>query len=174
MPSSAGIMPVSRQFQLDLWHWDVFLSHAGEDKAFAAILHKRLLKVGLRSFFDKESLLAGSDVPQSLEAAVRSTQIAVVLLSEEFFQKDWPQQELRWFLDDFEATRCQLVPVFLTITHERAKELTSGTDLHAVCKIKGMLHKGEPPPRSSMFGFQVSREDTMERIVAEVCRITGV
>ena len=72
-------------------HWDVFICHAGEDKQFGLCLHQRLLQHGLRSFLDKESLFVGTVVPQSLEYAVKSTQIAVVLLSEVFFLKKWPQ-----------------------------------------------------------------------------------
>ena len=89
----------SRAFQRKHWNWDVFISHAGEDKAFGHSLYSRLKHVGLRCFLDEVSLQEGCDAPVAMEAAVRSTQIAVVLLSEEFFVKTWPQRELRWFLE---------------------------------------------------------------------------
>jgi hypothetical protein len=58
------------------------------------VLRKRLVRLGLRAFLDKPSLAVGESAPQALEAAVRSTRIAVVLLCEEVFQKAWPQREL--------------------------------------------------------------------------------
>lgn len=30
--------PPSRAFQLEMWDWDVFLCHAGEDKQFAQVI----------------------------------------------------------------------------------------------------------------------------------------
>ena len=60
-------------------------------------------------------------MPQSLETAIKSTQVAVVLLSEEFFVKDWPQHELRSFLAGCTEYEHTIIPVFLGITHERCE-----------------------------------------------------
>ena len=109
----------SPRFQLELWAWDVFICHAGEDKPFGLCLYRRLVRAGLRSFLDEVSLRVGGDAPAAMKAAVHSSQIAVVLLSEEFFQKPWPQKELRWFLERRKASRSTVVPVFLGITVER-------------------------------------------------------
>ena len=109
----------TRHFRLSRWSWDVFICHAGEDKPFGLCLHQRLEQFGLRSFLDQKSLLGGSDSPLMLEVAVKSSYIAVVLLSEEFFAKPWPQRELRLFLKGRSAMRQIVVPVFLGISHER-------------------------------------------------------
>ena len=119
MGSRANPRGPSRPFQLHRWSWDVFICHAGEDKRFGLCLHRHLLQLGLRSFLDIESLVVGMAVPESLEAAVRSTQIAVVLLSEEFFLKAWPKRELRGFLAGRSAFNLTIVPVFLGVTHGR-------------------------------------------------------
>ena len=87
----------SRQFQLEQWDWDVFISHAGQDKRFGRGLHRRVEQVGLRCFLDDMSLRVGCDAAVAMQAAAQSTQVAVLLLSEEFFTKEWPQRELRWF-----------------------------------------------------------------------------
>ena len=85
------------------------------------VLHKRLLRLGLRAFLDERSLVIGESAPQALEAAVRTTRMAVVLLCEEFFQKIWPQRELAWFLDAYRADRNSIIPVFFGITRERCR-----------------------------------------------------
>ena len=121
VPSNSPAPPgtPNRAFQLERWAWDVFICHAGEDKAFGRCLHRRLVRIGLRSFLDEESLRVGGDAPAAMEAAVHSSQLAVVLLSEEFFRKPCPKQELRWFLQGHTASRSTVVPVFLGVTVER-------------------------------------------------------
>ena len=120
---SSNALPgiASREIQRQLWKWDVFISHAGEDKSFGLCLHRLLEQTGLRSFLDDKSLPVGGDASAAMEAAAKSSQLAVVLLSEEFFKKSWPQQELHWFLESHQATRITVVPVFLRITVERCE-----------------------------------------------------
>ena len=156
-----------------MWTWDAFVCHAGVDKPFATLLHKRLglHGLGLRVFLDKPSLVIGDIGPKALEAAVKTTQVAVVLLSEEFFQKEWPQHELRWFLQHHLAGRGILVPVFLSVTWERCMDLASAADLAAVCDINGIPHAGE---RDQATGNLVTHGATMDRIVQAVRDITGV
>ena len=119
--SSARPPAPRRQFQLNHWSWDVFICHAGKDKRFGQRLHERLLQHGLRAFLDQESLVVGMAAPQSLEEAVKATQIAVVLLSEQFFAKAWPKRELRWFLEDSCESRLAIIPVFLGVTQGRCE-----------------------------------------------------
>ena len=159
----------SLAFQLEHWDWDGFISHAGEDKAFGRSLHRRLKHVGLRCFLDELSLQEGCDAPVAMEAAVRSTQIAVVLLSEEFFAKTWPQRELRWFLEGRSASRHTILPVFLGVTVERCQELAAPVGLAEVCSIAGVRHKNE-----MCLGIPVTLEATLVCIVRVLCRLTGV
>ena len=212
-PPSKAASPelLSRGLQSELWAWDVFISHAGEDKPFAACLHRRLVRIGLRSFLDEDSLRVGGDAPAAMEAAAHSSQIALVLLSEEFFMKPWPQQELRWFLERHRASRSTVVPVFLGITVERCDwhnlkafigfineryvtselaelkwqqpsaltcvsepiprsiELAESAGLAAVCKITGVRQAGE-----QWAGIRVNQQATLDRIVHELCSLTGV
>ena len=85
--ANPGPAMFSRPEQLRMWTWDAFICHAGEDKPFAALLHDRLGELGLRSFLDEASLAIGDTASDALEAAVKATQVAVVLLCEEFFQR---------------------------------------------------------------------------------------
>ena len=148
----------------------------GKNKLFARLLHERLVNLGLRSFLDEASLAIGDSASGTLEAhateaAVKATQVAIVLLCEEFFQKEWPQRELRWFLRRHLAGRGKLVPVFLGVTHERCAELASKADLAAVCNVTGIRHAGE---RTRFMGKPVMHEETLDRIVQAVRNITGV
>ncbi|KAK9818211.1 hypothetical protein WJX72_008866 [[Myrmecia] bisecta] len=159
----------SRSFQKRRWDWDVFICHAGEDKPFGRLLWDRLVLHDLRAFLDDESLVLGTQVDQSLERAAKSTQIAVVLLSREFFQKEWPRKELGWFLSHAEATRAQVIPVFLRITADECAQLAGDDALAAVCNIGGIRHAGE-----QYLNMPVYEQRTIEQIVEEICCRTGV
>ena len=161
----------SRAFQLERWAWDVFICHAGPDKNFARLLRKYMLPLGLRCFVDEDSLHPGDHACQAMEAAIRSTHVAVVLLCEEFFQQEAPQRELRWFLEKGRLSSSVVLPVFLGITVERCHELAAPLGLAALTGIVGVRHASEG---QRFAGMPVHEEETMHRVIQSVRDITGV
>ncbi len=75
--------------------WDVFISHASEDKeAIATPLAEALRAKGLRVWYDDFSLRLGDSLRQSIDRGLARSRFGVVILSARFFEKHWPQQEL--------------------------------------------------------------------------------
>ena len=75
--------------------WDVFISHASEDKdAIATPLAEALRAKGLRVWYDDFALKMGDSLRQSIDRGLARSRFGVVILSGYFFQKHWPQQEL--------------------------------------------------------------------------------
>jgi hypothetical protein len=75
--------------------WDVFISHATEDKdAIAQPLAEALRGKGLRVWYDDFSLKLGDGLRQSIDRGLARSRFGVVILSGYFFEKHWPQQEL--------------------------------------------------------------------------------
>ena len=75
--------------------WDVFISHASEDKeAIARPLADALRAKGLRVWYDDFSLRLGDSLRQSIDRGLARSRFGVVILSAHFFEKHWPQQEL--------------------------------------------------------------------------------
>ena len=161
----------SRAYQLKRWGWDVFVGHAAEDRPFARLLCKQLLVLGLRCFADEDDLHVDDNAASAMEAAMRSTHVAVLLLSEQFFTRKAPLQELRWFLDGCSRDRNKLVPVFLGISVERCLELAKPVGCEAVCDFAGVRHALE---RQALTGVPVLLEVTMQQIIKTVRDITGV
>ena len=124
----------------------------------------------LRCFVDEDSLLRARHAPSAMEDAVLSTQIAVVLLCEEFFEREAPQQELRWILKNSQGCRTVMMPIFLGVTVERCAELAKPRGLAAVCEYSGVRHASE---RDRCTGLLVNQEDTMYKILKSVREITG-
>ena len=106
-----------------------------------------------------------------MDAALRRTHIAVVLLCEEFFQKEAPQKELRQIPDDHRAYRNELLPVFLGVSVEECKMLAQPAVLADICVPSGVRHAYE---RHRFQSKPVHREETMQRIVCEIRRMTGL
>lgn len=75
--------------------FDVFISHASEDKdACARPLAVALAATGLRVWFDEDVILLGDSIPKAIDAGLSRSRWGVVILSHSFFAKDWPQREL--------------------------------------------------------------------------------
>jgi hypothetical protein len=74
---------------------DVFISHASEDKEeIARPLVETLKKRGLSVWFDEYELTLGDPLRRKIEEGLRVSRFGVAILSENFFHKRWPQQEL--------------------------------------------------------------------------------
>lgn len=74
---------------------DVFISHASEDKAeIARPLAETLIEKGLSVWFDEYELTLGDRLRRKIEEGLRVSRFGVTILSENFFRKKWPQEEL--------------------------------------------------------------------------------
>jgi hypothetical protein len=75
--------------------WDVFISHASEDKEdFVRPLAKRLRDHGLRVWYDEFTLTVGDSLRQSIDRGLARSRYGIVVISPNFLQKHWPQKEL--------------------------------------------------------------------------------
>jgi TIR domain len=75
--------------------WDVFISHASEDKeAIARPLAEALVNAGLKVWYEAFSLKLGDSLRQSIDRGLAQSRYGVVILSPNFFEKQWPQREL--------------------------------------------------------------------------------
>jgi hypothetical protein len=89
-PSNARSRPPRTESQ-----WDVFISHASEDKeTFARPLAEGLRTCGLRVWFDEFTLRVGDSLRRSIDRGLAASTFGVVVISPAFLSKDWPQREL--------------------------------------------------------------------------------
>lgn len=74
---------------------DVFLSHASEDKDEIARPLKGLLESrGISVWFDEINIKLGQSIRQEIESGIASCRFGVVIVSPDFFKKQWTQAEL--------------------------------------------------------------------------------
>jgi len=75
--------------------WDVFISHAHEDKdEIVRPLAYALRERGLRVWFDEFELGIGDSLRRKIDQGIARSAFGVVVLSAAFFAKNWAQYEL--------------------------------------------------------------------------------
>src|SRR5260370_4234923 len=75
--------------------WDVFISHASEDKDdFVRPLAHGLEAHGLKVWFDEFTLTVGDSLRRSIDDGLSRSRFGIVVISAAFLHKDWPQREL--------------------------------------------------------------------------------
>jgi len=94
--------------------WDVFISHAAEDKeSFVRPLATLLKNRGVRVWFDEFTLTLGDSLRRSIDRGLAGSRFGIVVLSTAFFSKEWPQREL----DGLMAREISVGKVVLPIWH---------------------------------------------------------
>jgi hypothetical protein len=75
--------------------WDVFISHASEDKREVAIpLAQELTKAGLTVWFDAMELRLGDSLREKIDEGLAKCRFGIVILSRAFLSKRWTTAEL--------------------------------------------------------------------------------
>jgi hypothetical protein len=97
--------------------WDVFISHASEDKATVARpLRNALAALGVTVWLDEAELRIGHSLRRKIDDGIRSSRYGVVILSESFFGKGWTNHELDGLVTRTVAGEQSLLPIWHDLT----------------------------------------------------------
>lgn len=97
--------------------WDVFISHAHEDKAAVARpLADALLAAGVTVWLDELEMKIGDSLRRKIDQGIRSSRFGAVILSPSFFAKGWTQYELDGLVGMSVAGKQVLLPIWHEIT----------------------------------------------------------
>lgn len=175
--------------------YDVFLSHAGEDKAeFVDFLTKALEVRGLKVWYDSHEIKLGDDFRQKMEQGLRQSRYGVVVLSPSF-RKYWPEAELSaFFAQESILETKKILPVILSMTLEEVANswpfLAARAVVHASAGVDAVVEEiaaavlNEPSPthrRSQLYGVPqrgtnhfLGREEAMDQLEAALQRSGSV
>jgi len=100
---------------------DVFISHAGEDRAdIASPLADELTRRGKSVWFSEFELTLGDSLLHEINRGLVESRYGVVVLSPHFFSKPWPQMELEGLAARSVAeNRKVILPIWHRITQEQ-------------------------------------------------------
>jgi hypothetical protein len=159
------------------YEWDVFISHASEDKdAFVQPLAYALVEEGVRVWYDDFMIDIGDSLTEGIDEGLKKSRYGIVVLSKSYFVKPWSKRELEglWARDLMEKT--VILPVWLgvdrndvlafspTLANRRAFNANDGianvvTDLLRFVKPTAVWRSAEPPRIPARQPVHVPRDD---------------
>lgn len=104
--------------------YDVFLSHANVDKqSIVDDLNNSLEKLGIKIFYDKKSLEWGDKWKKRILEGTKKAEFAIIVISENFFDREWTEKELNEFLNRQNRNGQKLIlPIVHNITNDDLKK----------------------------------------------------
>lgn len=156
--------------------WDIFISHASEDKSSVARPLARLLTDrGLRVWFDESSLTIGDSLRRSIDRGLLHSRFGLVILSPSFFQKEWPQKELDGLVSRESNGTKVLLPIWHDVKHEDvlrysallADRVAISTKGGLESVVRNVLEATGGPTTKLQSHDQVKRKGATERIPAQ-------
>lgn len=99
--------------------YDFFICHASEDKStIVNELAKILVSKGATVWYDEFALRVGSRLRRSIDRGLRQSRFGIVVLSDNFFAKDWPQQELDGLVAIHPSGNERILPIWHKVTRD--------------------------------------------------------
>lgn len=132
--------------QVDLTNrsYDVFISHASEDKdAIVRPLAESLIELGLTVWYDEFTLKIGDSLRQKIDKGLASSRVGLVVLSPSFIAKGWTNYELDGIVTRTVSGEQILLPIWHSITKQEvmnfspslADKVARSTATHTVEEI---------------------------------------
>lgn len=121
VPAYSRLMPPQSQSSVaGAYSYDLFLSHASEDKdEIARPLYQELISRGVTVWFDEATLELGDSLRRKIDMGLAKCRYGVVILSPTFFAKQWPQRELDGLVARESASgEKAILPIWHRVTHE--------------------------------------------------------
>jgi DNA-binding CsgD family transcriptional regulator len=131
--------------------WDVFISHASEDKAVARPLARALAAAGVRVWYDEDVLQIGDSLSEVIDAGLARSNFGIVVLSRHFMAKPWPRRELRGLVAREVQGQKAILPVWHGVSASEVAEFS--------------------PPLAD--AFAVSTDAGLDAIVRKVVQVVG-
>lgn len=79
--------------------WDVFISHASEDKDdFVSGLVISLTKFNIKTWYDSDQLTIGDSLSKTIDIGLIKSRFGILVISINFLKKKWPEYEYRSLL----------------------------------------------------------------------------
>jgi hypothetical protein len=119
--------------------WDVFLSHASEDKPFVRVLVEALIDAGVTVWLDELELHVGDSISESIDKGLARSRFGVVVVSPSFLRKFWTNYEIRSLIAKESRSGKTILPVWHDVSATEVAEFSlSLADRYAVTTDKGV------------------------------------
>jgi len=168
--------------------YDVFISHASEDKqTFVEPLANALAKAGLKVWYDKFALAWGDTLRATIDRGLKSCRYGIVVLSPAFLKrKRWTEHELDGLFAREQSGEKVVLPIWHNIKREDlveygpsfadrlAKNSASDSIDDIVRDLKHLLATASQPRASEAFAGGKDWQEDVEAYAALVIQVGGV
>ena len=122
-PSLSSVPTLVRPFQNTedgaVIEYDVFISHASEDKdAVIRPLANALVQHGLRVWYDEFELKIGDSLRRKIDKGLANSRFGIVVLSRDFIKKGWTNYELDGIISKAVSGEQVMLPIWHEITKQ--------------------------------------------------------
>jgi hypothetical protein len=119
--------------------YDVFISHASEDKKqFVRPLVELLTGLGVRVWFDEATLSAGDRLSEKVQSGLQRSRFGVVVISKHFMLKKWTNQELAWLVSSPE----RIIQIWHGVDEPAVRAFNEPlADMLALTSVEGSMHE---------------------------------
>jgi hypothetical protein len=112
IPTDFGEEPIIR-------HYDVFISHASEDKdEIVRPLAHALQSEGLKVWYDEFELKIGDSLRRKIDKGLANSRFGIVVLSKDFIRKGWTNYELDGIITKSVSGEQVVLPIWHNITKQ--------------------------------------------------------
>lgn len=118
-------VPHSLYDENDNAEYDVFISHASEDKeSFVNDLVQALMNRGIKVWYDSQNIEWGDSLRTKIDNGLRNASFGIVVLSNNFISKGWTRYELEG-LFNIEMTKGKtILPIWHNITKQQVMDFS--------------------------------------------------
>lgn len=103
--------------------WDVFISHASEDKdKLVRELAEKLVNLGVKVWYDEFTLKLGDSLTDSINLGLAQSKFGVIIISPDFLKKKWTDIEYKSLLMKEEKGVKSILPIWHNISAKEVKE----------------------------------------------------
>ena len=103
--------------------YDFFICHASEDKDDLVRKLAELLKAnGASVWYDEFTIMVGSKLRREIDRGLVNSRFGIVVVSEHFFAKEWPQKELDGLFSMDTEEQSRILPIWHKVTKEKVTQ----------------------------------------------------
>jgi len=144
--------------------WDLFISHAVEDKkSFVEPLAHALSRFGLRVWYDDYTLKVGDSLSRSIDEGLAHSKYGLVVLSDSFIEKKWTEYELRGLTAREIAGSKVILPIWHNVQYEDLLKFSPTLADKLAVKSNGLT-----PAQIAIKIIEVVRPDIFSHILRRI------
>ena len=105
--------------------YDVFISHASEDKKeFVEPLVEALQAAGYKVWYDEFTLKIGDSLRRSIDNGLKNSRYGIVIFSSAFFAKNWTQYEVDGLVTREMEGRKVILPIWHMVSKNQVQNFS--------------------------------------------------